>query len=292
MNTKMIFLLLFFTSSSVFSQPNLEKNKISRGSLYELDSNINMILKKRFDSMFLTKKVDSFMIIANSNIKNLKYESDSILEKLGVVFLSSLLSLIVAIGAFLFSQHISKKKEKIQKEEKYLGFLKILKEEIKRNLDLECNLFYYLQIELRPAFSISFFIYEQLYSKIAEECLNHDLLANIFTSYYELYQIQKRLNQIDGLIKENKMLDAEYCFLGTFLLSENNIVDTFNLYSAIVNEINLKMVEPKKISIETKEQYLKEKDNYFCNNDDALKREIKKNHITINGLKKLSNIKQ
>ena len=85
-----------------------------------------------------------------------------------------------------------------------MGYLRVIREEIKRNLDVLCKHHAYLYVGLPPTFTLSSFVNEELFSRLTLVCLNHELLNAIFNRYFEFKHIRNRVNQI---IKLHNQLD-------------------------------------------------------------------------------------
>lgn len=131
-------------------------------------------------------------------------------------------------------------------------------DEVKRNLDLECQLHAYLFVYILPTFSLSFFITDRIFAELTTVCLNFDLLKKIFHKYFEYEHIQNRIDRITELSNEKSNARE---FNGTWLLVNTNIKDSFNLYNKITNEIN-SFFKKEKLD-ELPDSYLKKKYNQF-----------------------------
>lgn len=193
----------------------------------------------------------SFRTVPNSISINITLKNDPWYIK---YLLPSIFTLIIGVISFYLSQVYSKYLERKRAKEKYVGNLKVILEEIKRNLDLECQLHAYLYVGLLPTFGLSFFISDKIFTELSSVCLNYDLLKRIFQKYFEYRHIQNRIDktiqkakQIEEVIKNEPknqdkidLVDSMYQSerLGTIALIQGNIKGSYALHNSIVSEIN------------------------------------------------------
>ncbi|MEG8947486.1 hypothetical protein [Rosettibacter firmus] len=202
--------------------------------------------------------------------------------------LPALFTLIVGIVSFLLSQLYLRHLDKKRSKDKYIGILKVLSEEVKRNLDLECQLHAYLYVRLLPTFGLSFFITEKIFAELTTVCLNYDLLKKIFHKYFEYRHIQNRLDKILTSYKEleetKKVRDDSFNSIfaatkysseinGTILLIQGNIKGSYELYNEIIREIHF--YDDKAQVKELPSTYLQIKYDEF-QNDSAVKSSAKR----------------
>src|SRR5271157_2732430 len=77
--------------------------------------------------------------------------------------LPGLVSLFVAIISFLISQRYFRHKDEKAKEEDYYSILTAISQEVKHNLDLECQIHAYLYVKILPTFTLLFFSSDNLF---------------------------------------------------------------------------------------------------------------------------------
>jgi hypothetical protein len=226
------------TSKNITYLSNEGTNKDYQNKRFEnIEDRVDYLEKKVSDSINNKKE-----LIPSDDPWYLKY------------LLPSTLTLLIGIISFFLSQLLIRYLEKNKSREKYVGNLKIILEEIKRNLDLECQLHAYLYVQILPTFSLSFFITEKIFAELAEVCINYDLLKKIFHKYFEFRHIQNRIDktitkarELEEVLKNEPnnfrkiqmagdIYDSER--LGTILLIHGNIVGTYELYNSIIKEIN------------------------------------------------------
>jgi hypothetical protein len=194
--------------------------------------------------------------------------------------LPALLTLLIGIISFFLSQIYMRSLDKKKAKIKYVGILKVLSEEIKRNLDLECQLHAYLYVDILPTFGLSFFITDKMFSELTSVCLNYDLLKKIFHKYFEYHHIQNRLDitiqsardleNVKGdsyelLLRKNRYASEKG---GTYLLIQGNIKGSFEIYNEIIREIK-KYDKVSKLS-ELPSNYLEIKYYEFQKHPDVL----------------------
>lgn len=163
-----------------------------------------------------------------------------------------IITLVIGIISFFISQLYMKCLDRKRAEEKYLGNLKVILEEIKHNLDLECQLHAYLYVNILPTFSLSFFIADKIFSELFTVCFNYDLLKQIFYKYFEYKHIQNRIDETcakakevedimtgDSTSEKKEVLKSIYesKLLGTLSLIHGDIKNSYKLYNNIVIEI-------------------------------------------------------
>jgi hypothetical protein len=197
---------------------------------------------------------------------NTKYDNESWYIK---YLLPAFIALILAILSFFISQMYLRYLDKKRSREKYIGILRVLAEEIKRNLDLECQLHAYLFVGILPTFSLSFFITDKIFSELTAVCLNYDLLKEIFHNYFEYQHIQNRIDRMILIaserdeIKKYQVVDRWTAMTAlssvherynsesnsTIQLIQSDIKGSFILYNNIVGEINLRVERDKMIPL-------------------------------------------
>jgi hypothetical protein len=199
-------------------------------------------------------------------------------------FLPAVLYLIIGIVSFFLSQigirHIDKRRSR----EKYLGYLRVIRADIKRNLDLFCQLHAYLYVRAVPTFQLTLFVGGEIFSGISTICLNYDLLDEIFYRYFDYRHIQNRLDRILEISNELNEIrsqssinqdqkhrterELESQMGGTLMLIEGNIKYSFNSYNQITAEISLR--DKKSRLVELSNNYLKDKFEKFQTSPDVL----------------------
>jgi hypothetical protein len=195
----------------------------------------------------------------------------------------AILTLMIGILSFFLSQLYIRHLDKIRSREKYLGYLRVIREEIKRNLDLLCQLHAYLYVNAYPTFKLSFFVGDEIFSGISTICLNYELLNEIFYRYFDYRHIQNRLDRIQnirmelseiksqGAIDQYRKHNAEGELRseigGTIGLIEGNIAVSFNTYNQATDEMNIYLKEKlTKLPV----NYLNEKYDQFQVSPDVL----------------------
>ena len=182
------------------------------------------------------------IILNNGEVWYLKY------------LLPYVLTLIFGIISFFLSQLYIRHLDRIRSRDKYLGYLRVIREEIKRNLDLMCQLHAYLYVRATPTFKLSFFVGDDMFSGISTICLNYELLNEIFYRYFDYRHIQDRLDKIIKItndlkeIRAHSAVDHEQEHLaerslesergGTIMLISGNTRVSFNTYNQITDELN------------------------------------------------------
>ncbi|MEE9554031.1 MAG: hypothetical protein V3W18_07000 [candidate division Zixibacteria bacterium] len=196
-------------------------------------------------------------------------------------------SILIGVLSFSGSQLLFRIRDKTRSREKYSGYLRVIREEVKRNLDLLCQLHAYLYVRLFPTFNLSSFVNEEIFSRLTAVCLNHELLNKIFYRYFEYRHIRNRLDRIFKLLDEFEEItfripinqDSKHAvertlkneIEGTIRLIGENIRASLKAYNEITVEINSR--DKKGILEELPSVYLQEKYDLFQKDDDVLRAE-------------------
>jgi hypothetical protein len=94
-------------------------------------------------------------VLANAGYGGLKY------------FLPGAVSLFAAILSFFLSQLYFRRLDRNRDQKEYYSILKVVAEEVKRNLHLECQLHAYLYVALMPTFGLSFVVSDYLFKDLS-----------------------------------------------------------------------------------------------------------------------------
>jgi hypothetical protein len=199
--------------------------------------------------------------------------------------LPAVFTLIVALMSFILSQVYFRYLDRRKAREKYVGILRVILDEVRRNLDLECQLHAYLYVNTLPTFGLSLFVTDRIFSQLTTVCLNFDLLKEIFRKYFEYRHIQNRVDRIIRISNELTQIkssrpvdhDREHNIErrlrsdrgGTISLIGGNVKLSFDLHNSIVDEINL-LTKTNQIS-HLPSNYLEEKYNQFQTDPDVVK---------------------
>jgi len=168
--------------------------------------------------------------------------------------LQNLITLIIAVISFFLSQLYFRIKDKNLDIKKYLSHLKIIVEEIKRNLDFECQLHAYIYVNIMPTFGLSFFVSQNILYDFSRISKNYTILKALFAKYFEYNHIQNRINQLYEVAEKVAQLQADTTTgaqtlqkwldrydnekIGTLKLINGNIPGSLNLYNSIIEEIS------------------------------------------------------
>ncbi len=191
--------------------------------------------------------------------------------------------LIIGVISFLLTQIYFRYRDKNRARQQYIGYLRTIRDEIKRNLDLLCQLHAYLYVNGHPTFGLSSFVNEDIFSRLTVVCLNHELLNEVFYRYFDYRHIQNRLNRIatirndlaeirsheavNHIRKHNAEGRLRSEIGGTIGLIEGNIAVSFNTYNQATDEMNIYL--KKKLS-KLPVNYLKDKYDQFQISPDVL----------------------
>lgn len=247
---------------------NLLENRIE-----QIEKDTNIVSPNNATTQFLKDTID------------VKLTSDKIDDKWYLkYFLPALLTLMIGILSFFLTQMYLRRIDDNKAKDKYVGILKVLSEEIKRNLDLECQLHAYLYVGIIPTFGLSFFITDNIFSDLTSVCINYDLLKKIFHKYFEYRHIQNRLDKTSRAAEElyeakkdnsdqTRLTYASWYYSdekeGTYLLIQGNIKGSFEIYNEIVREIN--SYDKKSYLFELPNDYLEKKYYEFQTHPDIVK---------------------
>lgn len=185
-----------------------------------------------------------------------------------------LVTLIVGVLSFFFAQLYFRRLDKNKKKKDYLSLLTVTAEEIKRNLDSECQMHAYLYVNIMPTFELSFFVPDNIFKELTNVCENYHILKNLYHKYFEYRHIQNRVNRtktlLDTLIRqpldpqiyrryENERDD-------TAELIRGNIKGSFDTYNSIVQELK----DSKEHDlVALPDTYLDQKFDYFQNSPEV-----------------------
>lgn len=188
-----------------------------------------------------------------------------------------LVTLIIGIISFFLSQIYFRYRDKKKDKEEYLSLLSVTAEEVKRNLDSECQIHAYLYVNIMPTFELSFFVPANIFKELTRICDNYDLLKNLYQKYFEYRHIQDRIDrtkkindhigtiQISGsTVRQNLQRNFIAERNGTTELIRGNIRGSLELYNFLIQELaKSKRYRLNQLSI----KYLDEKFDYFqtCN---------------------------
>jgi hypothetical protein len=191
--------------------------------------------------------------------------------------LPSVITLFIGIVSFTISQIYFKRQERTRLKERYIGYLRVIGDEVKRNLDLMSQLHAYIYVGILPSFRLSDFVNSDVFGQLTTVCLNHDLLNGIFYQYFEYRHIQARIDRIlnwkieldeiqahspkdfdrERYVEKSIREEAE----GTLKLIEQNIINSYNIFNRISTEI--KTLDHKIKITELHVEYLKKQyENY------------------------------
>lgn len=186
-----------------------------------------------------------------------------------------LVTLIVGVLAFFLSQVYFRYRDREKREKDYLSLLSVTAEEIKRNLDSECQMHAYLYVNIMPTFELSFFVPENIFKELTNICQNYDLLKNLFKKYFEYRHIQNRVGRTktlwDTLTNQPsppQQMQQKYANErdDTAELIRGNIKGSFDTYNSIVAELKgLKEHDLSALS----ERFLDERYDYFQNSTEV-----------------------
>ena len=109
---------------------------------------------------------------------------------------TGLISLGVAIVAFLLTRRRERQKAREEREERYWSLLKVVATEVRRNLDLECQIDVYWTAGLRPSFDLSMIARDNVFKELTSVSRTPGLLASIMNCYFEFTHINSRLEQM------------------------------------------------------------------------------------------------
>lgn len=262
---KFVFTLLLFFLTTVFSQQPIEhtnnvcpKNKCKKHCTIKINKNSNQVFVNcKTDSLYLA------LVINDVINKNNSWFNSSI----GGHILQALLTVLVALVLFIIYQMYFKRRDRNIRRKEYNGLLRILADDVMRNLNFECQLNAYVFVGIEPSFKLSFLPKDLIFKDLVTISDNYLLLNRIFTKYYELKHIQDRVNEVylkrtalTELISKKIVSGPEFDRAklmcddsrdGTTELIRGNIRGTFELYNEIVNEIeaNCKKNKLKKLNV-------------------------------------------
>ena len=190
-------------------------------------------------------------------------------------------ALLVGFISFMSSQLWFRRKDKKQKEDDYCSLLRVTAEEVKRNLDSECQMHAYFYVGLVPTFDLSFYVSDNVFQELTKICKNYDLLQQLYQKYFEYTHIQNRIQRtrsiqdrlksqiLSGITPTKKGL-AEFQIerQGTAALIHGNIHGSWNLYNSIIHELQTFNKHEHLRSLEL--NYLDDKFEYFQNERDVV----------------------
>ena len=244
------FIVFFFSCINVYST-----------DIITVDNNISYLHKQKFDTL---KTENDKIIITMPEVKNepwyLKY------------LLPSILTLIVALISFWLTQLYFRNQNNKNMLNEYCDLLQYISSEVKRNLDLECQIHAYLFSGLLPTFRLTFFGLD-IFKELARVSLNNGLLNDIYQGYFYFQHIQDRIDltfkkdeiffelsttlpkEANEVKKAKKRYDSVKS--GTEELIRGNVKESFELYNSILKE--LKKFKPNTNLILLSEEYLEKK---------------------------------
>jgi len=103
-------------------------------------------------------------------------------------------ALAVAIIAFLVSQRLTARESREAVRVEYCSLLKVVAEEVLRNLELECQIHAYIYAGLSPTFRMSLVAPGTVFRRLSAIHEDSSLLRLIFREYYEFQHIDDRLS--------------------------------------------------------------------------------------------------
>lgn len=254
-------------------------------------------------SSLTTASIDSYKKSSEDSIKEDERSNSKkwYLKFDGEAFFNVIVGVLIGVITSFFSQAYLRRLDKKRRREEYVGLLKVILEEVKRNLNLECQLHAYFHVGIMPTFGLSFFISDNVFKEFTKVCENYDLLRLLFHKYFEYRHIQ---NRIDRTIKRNEQVDEiliqrdsiknsnEWRLatgiyheerLGTCELIRGNVRGSLDLYNVIVKEI--KKFEKSQTYSELPLSYLDQKYDEFQKTEYIIK-VAQQNKINLNAREK------
>lgn len=173
--------------------------------------------------------------------------SPTSLERLGRQALRLLRHpLFVAFAVFFLTQLVFRAHEARSRTNAYCSHLRVVASEVKKNLDLRCQLHAYFFVHLLPSFDMSLFAEKHVLPSLAAHSKNDALLRMVFNDYFECGHIQNRL-QAARTMKLGPTPDAikamlaksafdSYCDRSAEIIN-GSIQGALELYNAILAEL-------------------------------------------------------
>jgi len=177
--------LLLFLSGCDTTENQLKRNK----------SKVNLV-----DTVITTNQSDSISLLVEVNENKLNSGDNSdLIDKIIIQFLAGIVSLGVAILAFLYANKRNGEKEKEEEKERELNLLRLIAIEIKRNINFVAQISAYSFVYINPTFSLSLYFKDELTDNDLRSVKDIDLLEKLISKYFEFDHIQNRLDRINKL---------------------------------------------------------------------------------------------